>query len=100
MVNWFGNGHAVDLLNDIPLKDYRETLNQVPGLRELVKSHHPKADEETTLLLMEFVLFGLAEFSFLSKHQLEQGMQFKDLLSSMLTISQDDEEEIDTDTFQ
>ncbi len=100
LVNWFGDGHALDLINDVSLKEYRDTLNQVPGLRELVKLHHPKADEETLLLLMEFVLFGLAEFSFLSKHQLEQGMQFKDLLSSMLTISQDDEEEIDADTFQ
>ena len=33
---------------------------------------------------MEFALHGLAEFSLVSKKQLGKGLQFKDLLSSML----------------
>ena len=35
---------------------------------------------------MEFALHGLAEHSMLSKNNLESGLQFKDLLSSMLTM--------------
>jgi magnesium chelatase subunit I len=35
---------------------------------------------------MEFALFGLSEYSVLSKHTLERGMQFKDLLSSMFSM--------------
>jgi magnesium chelatase subunit I len=43
--------------------------------------------------MMEFVLHGLAEHSMLSKFRLENGIQFKDMLSSMFTISEEDEDE-------
>ena len=44
---------------------------------------------------MEFALHGLAEYSMLSRHKLERGMQFKDLLSSMFSMPGEDEEEED-----
>ena len=44
---------------------------------------------------MEFTLHGLSEFSFLSKHRLEFGLQFKDFLSSMLHPSEKEDEEED-----
>jgi len=100
IVNWFGEGQSLDLLCDVSQKKYEASLNQVPGLKELVKKYHPDLDKNTQLLYMELVLFGLAEFSFLSKYHLEEGIQFKDLLSSMLTISEDDEDEIDTENYQ
>jgi len=68
-------------------------LTAIPGLQDVVKNHQTDMDPEGTLLLMEFILFGLAEFSFLSKHYLEYGLQFKDLLSSMLTLSEEEEDE-------
>jgi magnesium chelatase subunit I len=43
--------------------------------------------------MMEFVLHGLAEYSMLSKFRLENGLQFKDMLSSMFTSSEEDETE-------
>jgi len=42
--------------------------------------------------MMEFALHGLAEFSMLSKNTLEQGMEFKDLLSSMFTMPEPGDE--------
>jgi len=49
--------------------------------------------------MMEFALHGLAEFSMLSKNNLEDGLQFKDLLSSMFAmpgpVGQDPEENED-----
>ena len=99
VVNWFSEGHHLDLLCDVSQREYEASLNQVPGLKELVKKYHPDVDKDTQLLYMELVLFGLAEFSFLSKYQMEEGIQFKDLLSSMLTISEEDEDEIDTERY-
>jgi magnesium chelatase subunit I len=99
IVNWFGDGNTLDVLSDIPQKEYESTLKKIPGLTELVKKFHPKADSETQLLYMELVLFGLAEYSFLSKYQLDAGIQFKDLLSSMLTISEEDEDDMDAENF-
>lgn len=93
VVNWFGDGNAVDILNDFPEDVYRKTLRSVPGLQDLVKKFHPRVDEDTQLFLMEFALHGLAEYSFLSKHLVDSGLQFRDLLSSMLDMKERDDED-------
>ena len=67
-------------------KDLEKALVAIPGLTKLVETYHKDADEQQKTFLMEFALHGLAEFSLLSKHRLEQGMQFKDLLSSMFSM--------------
>jgi magnesium chelatase subunit I len=95
---WFGAGNTIDILHDDSTQDYRAALDQVPGLREVVKELHPKEDTETTYFLMEFLLHGLAEYSLISRNRLTAGAQFKDLLSSMFTMpsfgeDDDDEEE-------
>ena len=93
ITDWFGQGKSVSFMNDIPQTEYAKQLNSVPGLKNLVKKYHPNVDENTRLLMMEFALHGLAEYSFLSKHLLESGLQFKDLLSSMFTSRGTREEE-------
>ncbi|MFL5729384.1 MAG: sigma 54-interacting transcriptional regulator [Cytophagaceae bacterium] len=96
MIDWFNKGNQVDILQNMSSAEYEKTLNSVPGLREIVKDKFKKSSKEEELLLMEFVLFGLSEFSQLSKHRLEHGIQFKDLMSSMLdNMSGDDEDEED-----
>jgi len=85
VIAWFSKGNLFDLFHNIPNDDYRKKLFSVPGLKELVDKYFPKEDTETKLLLMEFALHGLSEFSMLSKHRIEYGLQFKDMLSSMLT---------------
>ena len=86
ITDWFGEGNHVDVLNDLSDDDLRKKLKEVPGLRDLVKKYHPQADEGMQVFLMEFALHGLAEYSQLSKKQLERGLQFKDLLSSMFNM--------------
>ncbi|MGH1363923.1 MAG: magnesium chelatase [Calditrichia bacterium] len=83
IVDWFGSGKTIDLLNDISEADYRKALLFVPGLPDLVKRYHPELPESASLFMMEFALHGLAEYSFLTKHRLEDGLQFRDLLGSM-----------------
>jgi magnesium chelatase subunit I len=86
IIDWFGEGHEVDILNDLPQALYEKALEDVPGLADLVKKHHPKADKTFRYFLMEFALHGLAEYSMLSKKQIASGLLFKDLLSSMFTM--------------
>lgn len=95
ITDWFGEGHQLDLLNDLNDKEYKKLLLSVPGLKELVDQYHGKADENTRLFLMEFTLHGLAEYSMLSKKQLSTGLQFKDLLSSMFSMPELGDEEDD-----
>ena len=85
-------------MNDLNEKDYEQTINKVPGLSGIVKKFFPKTDKQNHLLLMEFVLYGLTEYSLLSRFKMESGIQFKDMLSSMFTMSsEDDNDESDND---
>ena len=73
-------------------------LCSVDGLLALVKKHRPKASDQETALLMEFVLHGLASHSLISKKSLDPGVSFKDLMGSMLDLGNggrdaDEEEE-------
>ena len=83
IIEWFGSGNELDLLNDMSNKDYVKTLNLVPGLDAAVKKIFPKAKADEKLLLMEFVLHGLSEYSLLSKNSLTSGLRFRDLFSSV-----------------
>ena len=101
IVDWFGSGNTVDLLNDLSNAAYKDALSKVPGLKELIDAQQTKLSTENKMFLMEFALHGLAEYSLISKNMLTAGLQFKDLLSSMFSGSgssnfgndDDDEEE-------
>lgn len=93
ITNWFGKGNMVDLLFEYSQKDYEKELDAVPGLGMLVDQHIQSQHQEFRYFMMEFALYGLAEYSQLSKHTLEKGMQFKDLLSSMFTMPDPNEDE-------
>ena len=73
----------------------------MPGLKQLVKKHHPDVDGDELYFMMEFVLHGLAEYSMLSKKGLTTGTRFSDLLSSMFSMPGLDnlEEEDEDDDF-
>ena len=85
IVDWFGAGNTVDLLADISNKEYGKALAQVPGLAEVVDQFLPGLRGDDKLLMMEFVLNGLAEYSQLSKGILEGGVKFKDLFNAMFS---------------
>ncbi|MFT6053670.1 MAG: magnesium chelatase subunit I [Roseivirga sp.] len=86
IINWFGEGFTIDLLNDLSNEIYEKALFAIPGLSDLVTELHPKKSKHEQLFLMEFVLHGLAEYSKLSKSALDTGTRFKDLLSSMFSL--------------
>lgn len=81
VIDWFASGR-VDLLNDLSNEEYRKKLDDVEGLKELVKSKFSNLPEDGNYLMMEYLLHALAEYSHLSKKQLEKSFQFGDLLTS------------------
>ncbi|NWF88236.1 MAG: sigma 54-interacting transcriptional regulator, partial [Ignavibacteriaceae bacterium] len=97
IVNWFGKGNELDLLRNISDKDFEKTLVKIPGLFELTKKFFPHENGCSQLILMEFILHGLAEFSMLSKTRLDTSIQFKDMLSSMFTLTPNKDEDEDLD---
>ena len=95
ITSWFSKNNIVDILSNASNKDYKNILTSIPGLQKIVEQYQPDADENLSLLFMEFILHGLSEYSQLSKLRLETGFQFKDMLSSMFTMN--DVEETDND---
>jgi magnesium chelatase subunit I len=97
ITEWFTEGNTIDVSDNLTLANYKKELKQVKGLEELVKKFHPKLSENQTLLLMEFVLHGLAEHSQLSKNYLTGGFGFSDMFNSIFSaeLGEDDEDDID-----
>ena len=93
ITDWFAEGNTLDLLNQAPQDEFVKSLEKVPGLKALIDSLHKQVNKSDKIFLMEFALHGLAEYSQLSKSTLQAGTQFKDLLSSMFSLPQDDDED-------
>jgi magnesium chelatase subunit I len=84
ITDWFSNGNQVDLLINDDDQTYKAKLDKVDGLLELVKEAFNISKDADKYFLMEFALHGLAEFSQISKQTVDEGLQFGDLLQSML----------------
>ncbi|MCC5921624.1 MAG: sigma 54-interacting transcriptional regulator [Cyclobacteriaceae bacterium] len=95
IIEWFGEGNAVDLNHDTDQSSYNTSLKRVSGLDELMKNYHATLTKEQQLLMKEFALHGLSEYSMISKKTINAGLQFKDLLSSMFDPSSFGEEDED-----
>ena len=92
-IDWFSAGHTVYISDTETAADYQKKLYSVPGLVTNVKEIHPTLDKNQQLLLMEFVLHGLAEFSLISKGFSESGFEFKDMFNSLFNAGFEAEED-------
>ncbi|WP_256002044.1 sigma 54-interacting transcriptional regulator [Pedobacter deserti] len=90
---WFTEGNTIDISDALSTSKYKKTLMQVTGLNAMVRKFHPKLSENQTLLLMEFVLHGLAEYSQLNKNYLEGGFGFADMFDSLFNAGDMDDED-------
>ena len=61
-----------------------------------MKQFHPNLSENRHLLLMEFLLHGLAEFSQVSKSYLDNGFAFKDMFNSLFNAEFNEEDDDDS----
>lgn len=98
VITWFDRGNYVNIMFGATDVEKMNSLYAVDGLHALVKKHFAQSNEKEAALLMEFVLHGLASYSLISKKGIDRGIEFKDLMGSMLNIQTsafDDEEEED-----
>nr|WP_068887911.1 sigma 54-interacting transcriptional regulator [Pedobacter panaciterrae] len=93
ITEWFTEGNTLDIADSLTQANYVKQLKEVNGLHDLVKKFHPKLSENQTLLLMEFVLHGLAEYSQLNKKYLEGGFGFSDMFESLFNTELGDDDD-------
>ncbi|MDI3321897.1 sigma 54-interacting transcriptional regulator [Pinibacter soli] len=101
ITRWFDAGNTLDIFFNVTDKDKIARLYKVDGLHSLVKKYFPKANELQAALLMEFVLHGLAAYSLISKKVIDNKVEFKDLIGSMMNMgptSFGQEEDFDFDS--
>ncbi len=84
---------SLELLNDAADGLYRSTLEDVPGLHELVKAKHAHLDAAELPVWMEFLLHGLAETSRIGRSTLADATRFSDMMGSIFSGDTDDEDE-------
>ncbi|MFT4522462.1 MAG: magnesium chelatase subunit I [Bacteroidia bacterium] len=84
ILQWFENGHSLSYRFDLSDRKYAAKLNDVEGLANLVDQFVPDAGNMDKYLWMEFVLFGLAEYSKLGRKFLDEETRFSDLIGSYL----------------
>jgi magnesium chelatase subunit I len=99
---WFDKGNALNIFFNTTDAEKVQQLYRVDGLHALVKRFFKGANEKEAALLMEFVLHGLASFSLISKKIVENKVEFKDLMGSMLNLGNTgnfSEEDLESDDF-
>ncbi len=85
LVAWFFEQSGFELLDEISDKEYKDKLDSIKPLKDLIKKFHPDISKEDRYFMMEFTLWGLVEFKKLSKYRLSEGFSFKDLYGSYIS---------------
>ena len=85
LVEWFFAESGFELLDDLTDAEYKERLDSVPPLNDLIKKYQPEISDEDKYFLKEFLLWGLVEFKKLNKYRFSEGIQFKDLYGSYIS---------------
>ena len=84
LLEWFFAETGFELLDDATDEEYRNQLDAVKPLEELIQKYQPNFPEEDKYFLKEFLLWGLVEYDKLSKDRVAVGYQFKDLYSNYI----------------
>ena len=92
VIEWFGSGNEMEMIGDMPDREYQARLKTIDGLDDFVDMLSAYGSESEKLFMMEFALHGMSEFSLIGKQSLDQGMKFQDLVSSMFSGPGDDED--------
>jgi magnesium chelatase subunit I len=99
---WFDKGNSLNLLFNTTDEERIRELYKIDGLHALVKKYFKGANEKESALLMEFVLHGLSAYSLISKKVVDNKIEFKDLMGSMLnlgSVSGDSDDDLDKEDF-
>jgi magnesium chelatase subunit I len=92
ILNWFASNEQ-ELYHDFTAEEYARALYSVPTLSDLVHKYCPGLNESEHLLMMEFALHGLAEYSVIGKTQLDNSFEFTDLMNSIFAADKDEDDE-------
>jgi magnesium chelatase subunit I len=83
IIDWFA-ANQLDLDNDALNEEYEVELSQIKPLMDMVKDYSDAETKAEKVLMAEFVLHSLSEYSLISKKSFHGKTNFNDILGSML----------------
>lgn len=87
ILNWFGENNSLSLLQNENNKTYFLKLDSIEALNDLVKAFCAKCSNNNKYVMKEYILHALAEYSQISKTELnENAVQFNELFSNMFKL--------------
>ena len=97
LLDWFATGKTVELHDTMPLDEYYERLESVPGLDALAQRYlgSSKVDRHVHGLGMEFILEGLYHSSKIAKEEGDAVSSYKDMVGSIFSGGSIDDEDHD-----
>jgi len=84
LLEWFFAETGFELLDNATDEEYRNTLDAILPLNDLIGKYQADFPLEDRYFLKEFILWGLVEYDKLSKDRFEKGYQIKDLYSNYI----------------
>ncbi len=83
VLDWFASGNSLEIPDMMPEKDYKNALEKVDGLMELVQSR-PSINKDDLYPVMDLVIEALHQYSKLGKEDVDDTRSYSDMLGSML----------------
>jgi magnesium chelatase subunit I len=83
IVSWFSGGKRVEISDTMPDSEYAAALRRVEGLADVARRHLPVQDERDLPGVMELVLEGLYQNSFVARETVGHSTFYSDMLMRM-----------------
>jgi magnesium chelatase subunit I len=85
LLGWFFSDNELFLEDTLDDGLYRDTLENLPDIKNILNTHQPNCPKEDIHFMMEFLLWGLEANKRLNKYRTLEGFQFKDSLGSYIS---------------
>lgn len=84
VIEWFFEESNFELLDDMSDELYKNELDKITPLNNLIDKHQPNITEKDRYFFKEFVLWALVEYKKLNKSRFTKGYKFNDLYGSYI----------------
>ncbi len=84
IIDFFSTGRKLEMSDELPFDEYKKRLEEVAGLRQVVKQYFDTDDEREMLFRMELVLEALHQNSIIARETSDTAVQYGDIFSDML----------------
>ena len=83
IVSWFSGGKRIEVSDNMLETEYLSQLGSVAGLEDLARKSMPQENGTGLGAVMEFILEGLYQSSFVAKETVERSTFYSDMLLRM-----------------